>query len=179
MEGERLAALQTALGYLTGSSGQGATARYARFQSRERVVLIPFTGQPGAPTRIEFAAQGPHTHEMEQIRQFSAGLQADGGTAIYDTLAAAYQVASEERARDPQRLISVVLLTDGLNRDGMDLEELKRRMRGMPPVRTFPILFGNADSDELEEIAMLSGGRTFDGTKGNLVAVFREIRGYQ
>jgi Ca-activated chloride channel homolog len=179
MEGERLAALQEALQYLTGASGQGASARYARFQSRERVVLMPFSHESQTPTSIEFAAQGPHSRELEQIRQFSADLEADGGTAIFDALAAAFQVAARERARDPQRTISIVLLTDGQNRDGMSLEQLERRMRELPPVRTFPILFGNSDSSELEEVARISGGRTFDGRKGNLVAVFREIRGYQ
>ena len=33
--------------------------------------------------------------------------------------------------------------------------------------------------DELEEVAKISGGRTFDGRKGELAKVFREIRGYQ
>lgn len=179
MKGDRLVALQAALEYLTGASGQGASSRYARFQSRERVVLVPFSQSPREPVRIEFSAEGSHTAELEQIRKFSGELEADGGTAIFDSLAAAYQIAAEEQARDPQRNITVVLLTDGVNRDGMSLADLKRSLRGQPLVRSFPILFGDADSGELEEVAKLSGGRTFDGRKGELVAVFRELRGYQ
>lgn len=179
MEGDRLGALKSALEYLTGASGQSASSRYARFQSRERVVLLPFAQRPGESILIEFSAQGPHTTELERIRKFSAALVADGGTAIFESLATAYRIAAEERARDPQRNITVVLLTDGQNRDGISLGALKRTMDGQPPIRTFPILFGDADGGELEEVAAISGGRTFDGRKGELAAVFREIRGYQ
>jgi Ca-activated chloride channel homolog len=181
MKGERLEALKASLEYLTGATGNGASARYARFQSRERVILLPFSNSPHEPLRVEFAAGGAHTAELQQIRSFAAGLEADGGTAIFDTLAAAYTMAGQELARDPERTVTVVLLTDGENRDGMDLRDLEVELqrRNKPPVRSFPILFGDSDSDELEEVAKLSGGRTFDGRKGELVKVFREIRGYQ
>jgi Ca-activated chloride channel family protein len=179
MRGERLDALKGSLAYLTGSAGNGASARYARFQSRERVILLPFSQRPRAPMRVEFAANGPHSDELDQIRRFTAGLEVEGGTAIFEALAAGYEIAAQEQARDPQRVISVVLLTDGENRDGMNLAELERRLQGRMPARTFPILFGEASSQELEEVATLSGGRTFDGRKGDLFKVFREIRGYQ
>lgn len=179
MKGDRLTSLKSSLEYLTGAAGGGASSRYARFQSRERVVLMPFSQKPHSPMLVEFASSGPHTSELEQIRNFSRSLAADGGTAIFSTLSEGYRFAAQEQARDPERVITVVLLTDGMNRNGISLQELKDQLRGKQPVRTFPILFGDADSEELEEVARLSGGRTFDGQKGELAKVFREIRGYQ
>jgi Ca-activated chloride channel family protein len=46
-------------------------------------------------------------------------------------------------------------------------------------VHVFPILFGEADRDALEEIAGMTGGRVFDARSTDLGTVFKHIRGYQ
>jgi Ca-activated chloride channel family protein len=179
MKGERLAGLQRALEYLTGAGGNDMLARMARFQNRERVILLPFSDRIGGQTSIEFAATGNHEQEVRAIRDFAGELHARGGTAIFSAAERAYAIASEERARDPDRLVTIVLLTDGENHDGISLRTLEHRLRGTDLPRTFPILFGEGKSAELEQLAGLSGGRVFDGRSGSLTAVFREIRGYQ
>jgi len=179
MEGERLAGLQRALEYLTGSEGSGTLARLARFQHRERVILVRFSDAIAAPIRVEFGADGDHARETTVIRDFDAGLRAHGGTAIFSALASAFAIADEERARDPDRLVTIVLLTDGENRNGISFSALADRMHGRAAPRTFPILFGDAKSAELERVAEMTGGRVFDGRSGGLTNVFREIRGYQ
>src|SRR5262245_40403587 len=70
MEGDRLAGLTHALEYLTGGEGTGTLARLSRFQSRERVILLPFSDRTGAPERVEFAATGDHAHETATIHAF-------------------------------------------------------------------------------------------------------------
>jgi len=40
-------------------------------------------------------------------------------------------------------------------------------------------VFGEARPDELQRLADLTGGRTFDSRKSSLQAIFKEIRGYQ
>jgi len=179
MKGERLAGLQRALEYLTGAQGSGTLARLARFQSRERVILLPFNDRTGGSTRVEFGAGDDHAAETAQIHRFSNSLQAEGGTAIFSALEDAYAIADGERRRDPDRLVTVVLLTDGENRNGIRFSTLAADLRGRVVPRTFPILFGDAKSDELDRVAAMSGGRVFDGRSGALTTVFREIRGYQ
>jgi Ca-activated chloride channel family protein len=179
MEGERLAGVRRALEYLTGTQGSGTLARLARFQSRERVILVRFSDEIPPPVEIDFGAEGDHARERSAIHEFDAGLRAHGGTAIFSALARAFAIADEERARDPDRLVTIVLLTDGENRDGIGFSTLARRMQGRSAPRTFPILFGDARSDELERVAEMTGGRVFDGRSGALTNVFREIRGYQ
>ena len=184
MRGERIANLKTALEVLTGLNTQGAAARYARFQNREHVMLIPFSNEPGYPTRFNFENENNKPRTESNLRAYVEGLSAGGGTAIYSALDLAYDLAYQELSRYPGRMVTVVLLTDGQNNHGLPYPEFRARWAGKSaggadPIRTFPILFGEASSSELDDIARLSGGRSFDGRTTHLRDVFREIRGYQ
>ena len=184
MRGERIASLKAALELLTGVDVRGTAARYARFQNREHVMLIPFSTEPWDPRRFNFEKENSKAQTEEALRAFVESLQAGGGTAIYSTLDLAYDLAYQELSRYPGRLVTVVLLTDGQNNHGLPYAEFSKRWAGRSaggadPIRTFPILFGEASSAELDEIARLSGGRSFDGRSAHLGDIFREIRGYQ
>ena len=184
MRGERIANVKAALELLTGVNAQGTAARYARFQNREHVMLIPFSTEPGNPQRFNFETEGAKDQTESALRAYVDGLQAGGATAIYSTLDLAYDLAYQELSRYPGRLVTVVLLTDGQNNHGLRYAEFHTRWAGKDaggadPIRTFPILFGEASTAELDDIARLSGGRSFDGRNTNLREVFREIRGYQ
>ena len=184
MRGQRIASLKAALELLTGVDAQGTAARYARFQNREHVMLIPFSTEPGDPHRFNFENEAAKAQTEGALRTYVEGLQAGGATAIFSTLDLAYDLAYQELARYPGRLVTVVLLTDGQSNHGLSYPEFHDRWAGKgaggaDPIRTFPILFGEASTSELDEIARLSGGRSFDGRDTNLREVFREIRGYQ
>jgi Ca-activated chloride channel family protein len=56
MKGARLAQMKEALKLLSGAEASAASQRYAAFQARERVLLIPFSGLVGQPARVQFAA---------------------------------------------------------------------------------------------------------------------------
>ena len=120
---------------------------------------------------------------MEFIRKFVDNLRADGGTAIYATLIKAYQFALEKMEQDPDRFYSIVLLSDGENKHDITYEMFEEFYRSLPPlaknVKTFTILFGNANKEEMNKVATLTGGRVFDGQSKSLVRVFKKIRGYQ
>jgi Ca-activated chloride channel homolog len=185
MRGERLGQVKNALEVLTGAEGNSVTARFVRFQRRERVVLVPFSTSPAEPARFSFEDAKSEAESYQALRSYAADLEARGGTAIYSALETAYSLANEELARDPDRIVTVVLLTDGENNHGLSYKDFRMRFEGgggtnaAQSVRTFPILFGEASSNELNEIARLTGGRAFDGRHANLATVFKEIRGYQ
>ena len=184
MRGERIANLKTALEVLTGLNTQGTAARYARLQNREHVMLIPFSNEPGYPVRFNFENEATKPRTESNLRTYVESLSAGGGTAIYSALDLAYDLAYQELSRYPGRMVTVVLLTDGQNNHGLPYPEFRARWAGKnaggaDPIRTFPILFGEASSSELDDIARLSGGRSFDGRNTHLRDVFREIRGYQ
>ncbi|HEY0342493.1 MAG TPA: vWA domain-containing protein, partial [Steroidobacteraceae bacterium] len=184
MRGERIANLKAALERLTGVDAGSTAARYARFQNREHVMLIPFSTEPGDPRRFNFESESKKAQTEEALRGYVATLQVGGATAIYSTLDLAYDLAYQELSRYPGRMVTVVLLTDGKSNHGLPYAEFHQRWAGRAaggadPIRTFPIVFGEASSAELDDIARLSGGRSFDGRADHLSEVFREIRGYQ
>jgi Ca-activated chloride channel family protein len=192
MKGRRLEQMKEALKLLSGAEVSAASQRYAAFQARERVLLIPFSGLVGQPTRLQFSADDLRGASA-RVLAYADSLVADGGTAIYDALTLAQQEARQELRADPERFVSIVLLTDGTNTAGRDYDAFEREQRrardgGAPLVRVFPIIFGEARSSEMQALAELTGGRAFDarntgkggeGGKSTLSLVFKEIRGYQ
>ncbi|WP_106401959.1 VWA domain-containing protein [Actinocorallia populi] len=176
MRGNRLDDLKTALVSLT-----GADDGFHRFHNREEVTMLPFSGKPQQPRRFTVPDDMPGP-VLQQIQQFSEGLNAGGGTAIYDSLAAAYEATKQQVADDPDRFTSIVLMSDGENTQGMDYSDFVSRYRdglAVPGVPVFPVLFGEAEEDEMNDLASLTGGRAFDARKQSLATVFKEIRGYQ
>lgn len=178
MKGHRLDEMRNALNVLAGAQATTQTARYGRFQNRERVVLIAFSDSVAAPLLIDFK-DADIVLTRERVLKFSSAMVADGGTAIFSALQAANRVAAEELAADPQRFVSIVLLTDGENNKGIPFEEFARGYDKRLAIRVFPILFGEGNAAQMAQLAELTGGRTFDARKASLVTVFRDIRGYQ
>ena len=182
MRGQRLDQLKSALLTLTGTDSS-LTGRFARFQERERVTLIAFSSSPQPATNVTMGTGAGLATGLDQVRQYANGLEANGGTAIFESIAAAYRVAVQSARSDSTSYYSIVLMTDGENNKGMSADEFRQFYNALPPsakrIKVFPILFGEAKQQEIVTLAELTGGRWFDGTKGALATVFKEIRGYQ
>ncbi|MEV0384641.1 VWA domain-containing protein [Nonomuraea sp. NPDC050643] len=176
MEGDRIAALRQALIALTGAD-TSVSGAFSRFSNREAVTMIPFSGTTGPPVPFTVPERDPGP-VLAQIKRFAENLDAAGGTAIYDSLAAAY-----ERPAAPGHYTSIVLMTDGENTDGSDYAAFESRYRSLPEERrrppTFVVLFGESDAEEMRQVAELTGGAVFDARETSLTSAFKEIRGYQ
>lgn len=183
MSGEGIHQLRSAMLNLT-QSGTGSS-RFAKFSERERITLLPFSSEPYPPENFEVAAAAPEN--MERLQTVINALDASGSTAIYDSLQIAYSKLAEQKRQDEaagkKRYYSVVLMTDGDNSAGQSFSGFEQFYRQLPAnmqtVKTFTVLFGDANEAEMQEIAQLTGGRMFDGRKGDLSRVFKKIRGYQ
>ncbi|PAZ14927.1 hypothetical protein CLM62_16285 [Streptomyces sp. SA15] len=167
MKGDRLERLKTALTGLTSD-----------FREREEVTLMPF-GSAVKSVRTHVVNPADPRTGLDAIRRDTEGLTAEGDTAIYTSLEAAYG----HLAVDRDTFSSIVLMTDGENTTGEDAEHFERFYTGLKStfqdIPVFPILFGDSDKSELEHIAELTGGRLFDAQQGSLDGAFEEIRGYQ
>ncbi|MDT7581928.1 MAG: Ca-activated chloride channel [Pseudonocardiales bacterium] len=179
-EDDRIGALRRALTGLAGAD-DSLVGQYRRFRAREEVTLLPFSTVPAAPTTYTVGKDDPGP-TLRQISDAATALVPEGGTAIYDGLESAYRVAGQQIAADPDRFTSIVLMTDGENSSGSDLAAFRafaaarpEAVRGVP---VFPVLFGESDTGEMEEVATLTGGRTFDARSGSLSSAFTEIRGH-
>ncbi|MEU8271095.1 VWA domain-containing protein [Sphaerisporangium sp. NPDC049002] len=175
MEGDRIDALKQALTALSGAD-TSASGSFSRFRDRETVTMIPFSGAPGTPQTFTLPDRNPEPM-LQRIRSYGEALRAGGGTAIFDSLRAAYE---EARSSPSEDFTSIVLMTDGENTDGGSYDDFASYYASLPvKFRTFVVLFGDSDADEMRRIAQLTGGATFDARKGSLAAAFKEIRGYQ
>ncbi|GAA2855262.1 substrate-binding domain-containing protein [Streptosporangium fragile] len=178
MSGERIDALRRALVTLTGAD-TSASGVFSRFRSRENVVMIPFNDGAGPPRTFLLPERDPQP-VLAEIRSYAEGLRASGGTAIYDGLKSAY-VQAPSGGLD--HYTSIVLMTDGENTDGASYEDFEEFYRTLPEalrrVRTFVVLFGESDVEEMTKVATLTRGAVFDARTGSLAAAFKEIRGYQ
>jgi Ca-activated chloride channel homolog len=182
MQGEGIDQLRNSLAALAGAD-LTQSGRFARFQTREQIYLLPFSGRPGTPVRFEMPDEaGKVETVLSRVRDFSAQLRADGGTAIFSSVKMALEAAQADRARAPDRQYSVVVMTDGKNENGISEQEFTTWYEGQSEARrgipVFGLLFGKAEKAQLEHIAQLTGGRVFDA-RNALKAAFKEIRGYQ
>jgi Ca-activated chloride channel family protein len=178
-EGPRLDSLKAAFKLLTDPNATG-TSRFARFRSREKVTLVTFsTDVIDVQTFTVNDANNPA--DQAPITNYVDALQAGGNTAIYSAMDRAYQIVGQQRPGAPGDFFSVVLMTDGENNSGESSGDFLNSVRAanLTSVPAFPILFGEGDVSQLNQIASATGGKVFDGRSGNLADVFKQIRGYQ
>jgi Ca-activated chloride channel family protein len=179
MEGERLDSLKNALAVLTGAD-RSLTGQFARLRDREKVTLIPFSSTTQPAQTFEISLSDPNS--LGAVQKFANGLQANGKTAIYDSLRSAYEQALAAQQSEPDRYYTIVLMSDGLSNSGQALDEFLKFYNAQPgaqSIKTFVILFGEADEKEMAEVAEATGGRVFDAKKTPLETIFKQIRGYQ
>ncbi len=176
--------LKSALAGL-GGDDSSVSGRLTHFLNRERIEIVTFSDR-ARPVRRFAMGDTPSDNEAtrRQIVNFAQQLQAGGGTAIYDAVTVAYQDAIMARPGDGDRYYqTLVLMTDGQNTRGRDFSEFAAWYHNLPTdqraLRIFPVAFGEADMEELKRLADLTGGKAFDGRKGDLRQMFKEIRGYQ
>jgi Ca-activated chloride channel family protein len=114
-----------------------------------------------------------------QLVQQIDSLFADGGTALYDSIDAAYQHLAASQNAD-SKIQAVVVLTDGADTESkMKLNELMDRIRYNGETRAihvFTIAYGrDAKKDVLRQIADATQAKFYEGTPQNIVEVFRDI----
>jgi Ca-activated chloride channel family protein len=184
MDGQRMMDMKEAMNRLTQHKSSTISERLLAFHERETVILLPFSGEVYPSQRFDFSSKESVAKQSAAIQQVIASLDTRGGTAIYSALDKAYELALSEAKLQPNNLITIVLLTDGENNEGMSLLDwFNKRDRATHQanitIRTFPIVFGEANPDEMQQVAVATGGKVFEGRQDNLAKVFREIRGYQ
>ena len=120
------------------------------------------------------AAADDSDEALAELNQKVADFQIAGGTDIYRAAAEALEIASGYDLTNYTP--AIILMTDGRsNYNYSNFEEVWNRYEEDIPI--FSITFGDADPSQLEELAKISGGRVFDGTK-DLIGAFRSVKGY-
>jgi Ca-activated chloride channel family protein len=158
------------------------TGQFSRFAPREKVALVTFDDHVRGVKTFSIDSSDPASASLQQVRDYINGLEVGGNTAIYSALSRADDEAAQLKASDPSSYTSIVLLTDGENNSGIGPETYLAQIKRLQPadvVRTFTVLFGEANPSALQAVADATGGKVFDARQADLSKVFKEIRGYQ
>ena len=115
---------------LTGA-GRSLKTRFSQFQQGEQVTLLPFSTTPGQPRTFDVPERNPGM-VLTQIRSYADSLSPGGWTAIYSALESAYRIIAHQMAADPNRITTIVLLTDGENNRSADLAAFSAFYHSLP-----------------------------------------------
>lgn len=184
MGGPRIQSLRDSMLILASEGGSSAD-RFARFQSRENIGLIPFSTAPQPTRRFAMGStREQNAMTRQEISKLVKSLQPGGTTAIYSSVQQALTELAAERASSKElRYYTVVVMTDGENNSETSFSSFQRwygqQDENIRSVKVFPILFGEGSPTELQALAEMTGGRVFDSRSKPLPVVFKEIRGYQ
>ena len=167
MYGEGNNQLTKAMEYILNE--EEASKNLLQFSSKDKITIIPFNHNILGTYTTE---NGVDTKDL--INKITS-TSVSGGTDIYLPAMKGLEVLSQEDLETYN--VSVVLMTDGAsNYNRIDeLTRLYRQTENDIPI--FSIMFGDAEEEQLQDIADLTNAKIFDG-KTNLLEAFKQVRGY-
>lgn len=175
MEGEPLAQLKTAMGLLL--DPQASVINLLQPTKRDVTVILPFNSKTIDPLYVEGSDTDTLRRAATQVNRLSAG----GGTDLYGAVIKALELL-QPYADDGtlfDHLPAIVAMTDGAsNTDNraIMLDALQSSGFGLD-VPIHSIAFGNADTEQLQELSDATIGRMFSA--GNdLSKALRSAKGY-
>lgn len=165
MYGDGIKELTEAMNFIL--NYEEASKERIQFSSDDRIYVLPFSNYTQSIWKTD---NGKDTNDL--IKNISR-LSPYGGTNIYDCSVEALKVLYNY---NDDYTKTIILMTDGHSNIGTysDLEEYYMTDNKIP---IYSIMFGNAESKELREIAILSNAKVFDGRE-DLLSAFKEVRSY-
>jgi Ca-activated chloride channel family protein len=157
---------------------QGAKAFLGGLHDADEVTLMFFDHRlfpPVGPEKL-----GPNRAALNQRIDEAI---AQGGTALYDATASAYELSLGRARKDPSRIHAVVVMTDGRDTNSdLKLDGLRAKLSGEhedASVKVFTIAYGaEADPDVLGQIAEAAKGSMSKGSAETIVQVYQDMAAF-
>ncbi len=137
--------------------------------------LVPFNNGvfPAAPA-------APLGKIRPQAMAAAGSLIANGGTALYDAIGAAFEEQLAKRAENRDKISAIIVLTDGADTDSSTkLPDLLNRIRfdsEKQTIRVFTIGYDSGgQADVLKKIADATQAKFYEGKPENIREVFKDI----
>ena len=147
-----------------------ASKNLLQFTSKDKIYVIPFSSY--VLDTWSTSDGSITTGLLNNIHKLSPS----GGTNIYDTSIEALRYLSKDDGNTFNR--SVVLMTDGQSNTGnyktLDFYYNNTLKQDIP---VYSIMFGDAEWEQLDDVAELTNAKVFDG-RTDLLEAFKEVRGY-
>ena len=146
-----------------------ASKNLLQFSEKDKISVIPFSGSILAKWHTD---NGTDTAKL--IKSIKS-LKPTGQTNIYLASQTGLDVLKNEDANKYNT--SIILMTDGASNSGSfyQLQNSYNSIKKDIPI--YSIMFGEALSYQLDEIAELTNAKVFDG-RTNLLEAFKQVRGY-
>lgn len=167
MEGEGNEQLVSAMEQLL--IQKNAKKNYLQASEKDVTILIPFSNE----VLDVWSAEGNST-DLEALYDEVAGLFPAGGTNIYEAMQKGMELLKEYDLSNYTP--AIILLTDGQSQDYSPDFKAFYEEQGMD-IPIFSIMYGEADSSQLEQLADMTNARVFDG-RSDLTGAFQKVRGY-
>jgi len=155
---------------------EGARQLVNLLSDGDHLSLLPFN------TNLSWAGQNiPLKTGRDDVNRTISSLFAQGGTALYDSIDAAYQyLLGQNSSGSTDSILSVVVLTDGEDTESkIQLGQLMDRIRfdgERHNIHVFTIAYGkDAKKETLRQIAQATQAKFYEGTPQNIVGVFKDI----
>ena len=166
MYGEGEEALKSAMEYIL--TYEEARKDRLQFSKYDKVTVIPFSSSVLDTWSIDNTINT--TDLIDKIRN----LTPNGGTNLYASVEKGLSILESE---SDEYTKTIITMTDGRVNYGSYSEVSTYYHQHGHKVPIYNIMFGDADEDDLEDLATLSNAKVFDGRK-NLLGAFKEVRGY-
>lgn len=175
-------------GSMRGEREAGVKAAMQRILDQSQAKESLLQASPGDVTAVmifsshilkEWTVAGNDSKALSQLWESINAEEPEGGTDIYSPIIHALDIIKQKPNLE-NYFPAVILMTDGESNEGKSFSDLQAHVQQLalkPEVPVFPIKFGEASDDQLNEIANATSGRMFDG-KADLSRAFREAKGY-
>lgn len=139
-----------------------------QFSKKDKITIITFNTRVTNIWRVD---NGKETEELiNKIKKYKP----NGSTALYDAIIEGLDILNKE---SDDYTKTVITMTDGEVNVG-SFKKLQTKYNSLKKgIPVYSITFGSAIESQLEEIALLTNSKVFDGKTG-LLQAFKEVRGY-
>lgn len=146
-----------------------ARENYLQASDSDVTILIPFDEK----VMDTYTAVG-NGQDLENLYLDVRNTDPTGGTDMYAAIEEGLQLL---KGYDLTKYTTaVIVMTDGMSMDNYEeFADIYQSEGGDIPV--FSIMYGDADSSQLDQLASLTNARVFDG-RDDLTSAFRKVRGY-
>ncbi len=146
-----------------------ASKNLLQFSAKDKITIIPFA------TIVMPEVTTTDGTKVEKLIYEVENTEVGHTTNIYGSLEKAISILEKEDSNKYN--LSIILMTDGEGNEGSFKSFSRAYDKAGKDIPIYGILFGSADDDQLLEISSYTGGKVFDG-RSNLLAAFKEVRGY-
>ncbi|MDD6069836.1 MAG: VWA domain-containing protein [Clostridiales bacterium] len=151
---------------------ENAEKNLLQAEQEEVNIIITFSSQ----VINVYSAENGTEEKLTSLYESVEAENPKGGTDIYVAVEKGLQILSENYDLE-NYTPAIILMTDGqsetFNKD--QFTDFYSKVNLDIPI--FSIMFGDATSEQLDELAKLSNARVFDG-RTDLVSAFRSVKGY-